>query len=238
MLQIDLETEIKKLAKKGWELEIRNEIKSGKEAIVYLVKDVKAKSLKAFKVYKPDHSFNRFNEYMEGTYISDKFNRAVARKSKEGKKFIAESRVLREFNMIKKFYDLKCSVPIVYDYSDYGILMEYLGDETSHAPRLIEVNLTKEEAKTIWKKVLFSLIIFTENGVVHADLSPYNILFWNKDPYIIDFPQAVDMRFNPHTANFLERDIENIINYFDRYEIVSDIEKEALRHLPKTIPHQ
>jgi RIO kinase 1 len=65
--------------------------------------------------------------------------------------------------------------------------------------------------------IIRTILIFWEAGIVHADLSEYNILWWKNEVYIIDFPQSTDRKTNPNSQMFLERDLKNLIRFFERY---------------------
>lgn len=75
--------------------------------------------------------------------------------------------------------------------------------------------------------------MFYISGIVHGDLSEYNILYWNSIPYIIDFPQSIDIRTNPYVRDLLERDIRNVCAYFMKYFPI-DIEKIVQEFLHMT----
>ncbi len=205
---------ISKWSKKYPDFEVVKDIKSGKEASVYLVK-IKGE-LCALKVYKEDHLKASNAEYIAGKHFREKSHaRAVAKKTKFGKDLIQKLWTKREFYMLKKFNGAGASVPKVFDYTDNAILMEYLGDENSEAPRLKSIKLSLEDLKKVKDEVMESIQIFLDNGVVHGDLSEFNILYWNNKPYIIDFPQAVDVKRNPNWEEVFERDKKNLEKYFN-----------------------
>ena len=214
---------------KGFDLSIDLEIKSGKEAAVYKVTSTDQAgnvTIYALKVYfeTTGNSFNRYNDYIEGNRISRTYKIAVARKNKTGRKFIEESRIQREYNMLLKFSQKSENIPKPIAFGINSILMEYIGD-TSPAPRLTEVSFDTDEAKLIFDDITKNIDLFLELGIVHADLSPFNILYWQDKPYIIDFPQAVDIKTNPHFKKMLTRDLDNITKYFSKF---IEIDKEAL----------
>jgi RIO kinase 1 len=119
--------------------------------------------------------------------------------------------------MLKKLFDLGAKIPKPIMQIDDAILMELLGDEDSIAPRLSDVRLSAEEAQEALSEVLENVDIFWDSGIVHADLSAFNILWWQSHPYIIDFPQAVDVRTHPDAQQLLQRDLKNVIQYFRKY---------------------
>lgn len=99
--------------------------------------------------------------------------------------------------------------------------MELLGDHETVAPRLIDVELMEKEAPSVFKSLMESVEVFWNLGVVHGDLSAYNILWWNSKPYVIDFPQSIDVRTHPNAREILERDLQNLTMYFGKYMIVN-----------------
>jgi serine/threonine-protein kinase RIO1 len=105
-------------------------------------------------------------------------------------------------------------VPAVYDYTDQAILMQYLGTEQLPAPRLSDVMLDDSIKVTVQTAIEASMQLFLDNGIVHADLSSYNILWWENKPWVIDFPQAADIRHNPNWQELYDRDLRNIRSYF------------------------
>lgn len=196
-------------------------IKSGKEADVVKVHS-QGKDY-ALKIYKNRSILSSRNEYIAGKWIREKsLRKSVAKKNKVGKELLERLWTKREFYMLKKLKSNRAIVPEVYDFRDKSILMEYLGDEKSFAPRLKDIELSPSEYEFVFEEILKSIKVFLENGIVHGDLSEYNILWWKNQPYIIDFPQSIDIRTNPNAKEVLERDINNICNYFGK---TVDIEK-------------
>lgn len=204
------------LNKKNWDLEYVMDLKSGKEANLYLVRQ--KRDLFALKIYKPNFLVSSQDRYTAGKHFREKsFRRAVKKRTKFGKQIIKRLWTKREFYMIRKFYESGAEVPQVFDFTDEAILMEFIGDKQIHAPRLIDIKLEKKLASLIFKKIIASMKIFLENGVVHGDLSEFNILLWNSKPYIIDFPQSIDIHRNPNAKEILLRDLNNVIKYFSKY---------------------
>lgn len=201
--------------KKDIKLLFLNDIKSGKEAVVSKVEwDSK---IYALKIYKDNShtSFNRYNKYREGKYIkSPSERRAIQKKNKYGRKIIESSRTALEYKMLEKLYEQGAFVPQVFAYTSNSILMEYLGNENYPAPKIKDVELSQTQMKDAHEKIMENINIFYKNGFVHGDLSEFNILWWKEKPYIIDFPQAIDIRTNPNAEELLERDVQNIKRFF------------------------
>jgi RIO kinase 1 len=198
--------------KKYADLVIIDKLKSGKEADVWLVRT--GGELKALKVYA-ENTLRSRQAYTEGQWISSpSLRKAIKQKTKIGKDLQQRLWTKREYYLLKKLRDAGVNTPAVFAYTDNAILMEYLGDANQAAPRLIDIKLDAETAKQAQEELERSVQILLENGVVHADLSPYNILWWKDRPWIIDLPQATDIRHNPNWQEFYKRDVENIKRYF------------------------
>lgn len=98
-----------------------------------------------------------------------------------------------------------------------AVLMEYIGDIDQAAPALKQVELSPEEARPLLLRVLDNVELCLRNNCIHGDLSAFNILYWRGNVTIIDFPQAIDPRFNPSAREFLLRDLANIYAHWSRY---------------------
>jgi RIO kinase 1 len=198
--------------KKYSDFEIIDKLKSGKEADVWSV--FIGGELRALKVYVASNMSTR-QAYTEGQWInSPSLRKATKQKTKVGKDLQRRLWTKREYYLLKKLRELGATVPEVFAYTDDAILMQYLGDEASAAPRLIDIALGAESKASAKTEIERNLRVLLENGIVHADLSPYNILWWENKPWIIDLPQAADIRHNPNWKEFYERDVENIRRYF------------------------
>jgi RIO kinase 1 len=113
-------------------------------------------------------------------------------------------------------------VPKPLTHGDNVILMEYIGTESAPAVMLNHVRLEPAEAPGIFERLVHNLEIMLSCHRVHADFSAYNILYWEGQFKIIDFPQAVDPRRNPEAAELFIRDVERLCQYFARYQIDQD----------------
>ncbi|MFA5946336.1 MAG: RIO1 family regulatory kinase/ATPase [Patescibacteria group bacterium] len=202
----------------GHTVEIVSSIKSGKEASVF--RALLDGKLTAIKVYKDpsEGGFKNTDVYLDGKFYKNASEeRAVASKNKFGKKLKQENWIKREFYMLQRFYMAGAMIPKPLLLIDNAIFMELLGSDETVASRLIDVKLTATEASSALRSIIESVRIFWNLGVVHADLSAYNILWWNQKPFIIDFPQSIDVRTHPDARIILERDINNIAKYFNKY---------------------
>lgn len=198
--------------KKHPDLAVVSKLKSGKEADVWLVRITG--SLFALKIYASNGLSTRA-KYTQGQWISQpSLRKAVRQKTKVGKDLQQRLWTKREFYLLKKLHEEGAIVPEVFAHTDNTILMQYLGNEEMAAPRLINIELDSSTKKAAQSKIEESIKLFLKNGIVHADLSAYNILWWNGLPWVIDFPQAADIRHNPSWRELYERDLKNIRTYF------------------------
>ena len=109
-------------------------------------------------------------------------------------------------------------VPQPYCFTDGVLLMELVtGDDGDVAPRLNDLELTAEESRDYHGLLIKQVVRMLCAGVVHGDLSEYNVLIGGDGPVIIDLPQAVDAAGNNHAFAILERDVNNLAAYFGRY---------------------
>jgi RIO kinase 1 len=108
--------------------------------------------------------------------------------------------------------------------------MSYWGDDSIAAPLLSEVRLQRDEAEPLFDKVLSNITLMLKHGLIHGDLSAYNILYWDGDITLIDFPQVVAAHSNRNAYAMLKRDVERICQYFagqglrrNAYELFKDL---------------
>lgn len=209
---------IEQAQKLGHTIEILSNVKSGKEATVYRV--LLDGELVAMKVYKTqeERDFKNTAHYLVGKYYRrSSEQKAIAKKNAFSKKLTYDNWVKREYSLLEKMFSHGALVPRPILHINNTIFMELLGDKSSVAPRLHDVILTIEEAEDAYKDILSSIKIFWDCGIIHADLSEFNILWWKSKPYIIDFPQSIDRRTHPDAGIFLERDLKNTLKYFSKY---------------------
>ncbi len=212
--------------KKGHDIFGPIEIRSGKEATVYRV-ERSTGGVYALKVYTKteERAFRRNEQYVDGTFRKNHgLRKAISKGNEFSKDFLAASWVKREFDIMKNLNKHGASIPQVIDWTSSSILMEFIGDGEA-APRLIDIDLEPADAKKAFDSIVESMTLFLKTGIVHSDLSAYNILWWKEKPCVIDFPQAIDIRQNPNTNELLKRDIDNVCSYFQKY---IKVDKESL----------
>ena len=204
--------------------EVLYQIKSGKEATVWCCKAQPHVGVKllAVKVYRPLKSRGFRNDaiYQEGRYIGDtRLRRAYRKKTKAGRSTQFGMWVSAEFETMSLLYDSGAHIPKPYNLTSNAIIMEYLGKEETPAPTLNHIRLSNEEAKIFFDFILEEIELWLSVGRIHADLSPFNILYWNGEFKVIDFPQSIDPEFNANAFSLLERDINNIVTYLSKFDL-------------------
>lgn len=193
---------------------VLNKLKSGKEADSWLVKS--EGQLLVLKVYTYASLSTRAKN-TEGQWISEpSLRKAVRQKTKVSRDLQQRLWTKREYYLLKKLHRQGAIVPSVLGFTDNAILMQYLGNEQIAAPRLIDIKLDDSIKQAVLAKIEESIQLFLDNGIVHADLSAYNILWWSDQPWVIDFPQAIDIRHNPNWEEMYERDLSNVRSYFSK----------------------
>jgi RIO kinase 1 len=211
--------------------EILYPIKSGKEATVYCCRagshldaDL-ANGLVAAKVYKP-RAFRAFKDdslYREGRVILDsRARRAAARGTDFGQQVESALWTDHEWSILKLLYGAGADVPRPLGHSAGGLVLEFLGDEAGPAPVLKDSAIDANQAATMFERLLANIQLWLACNVVHGDLSAYNVLNVAGDAVVIDFPQALDPRANPHAFELLHRDIQNLARFFSRWGVACD----------------
>ena len=128
----------------------------------------------------------------------------------------------REYECLQELYEAGADVPRPIASAENAMLMEYFGDEDDAAQQLNQVRLDASEARPLFERLINNVELFLAMNRVHGDLSAHNILYWQGEVRIIDFPQATDPRFNRHSRDLLARDIDNLCRYFAAYDFEGD----------------
>ena len=199
--------------------EVVRPLMSGKEASVYVVRC--DNELRCAKVYKEasKRSFRQAAEYQEGRKVrSSRAARAMAKGSKYGRKEQEEAWQNAEVAALFQLANAGVRVPKPYDFQDGVLLMELVTDGWGEvAPRLNDVDLLPEDAREFHAFMIQEIFKMLCTGLVHGDLSEFNVLLGPEGPVIIDLPQAVDAAGNNHAFSMLERDVRNMAEYFGQY---------------------
>jgi len=195
------------------------QLMSGKEAEVYVVRC--GDDTLCAKVYKEatHRSFRQAVDYTENRKTK---NSRQARAMAKGTKFGRESQETAwqsaEVDALYRLAAAGVRVPAPHNFLDGVLLMELVTDETGEAaPRLNDVLFTPEQARTHHAMLLLQVVRMLCAGVVHGDLSEFNILLSAHGPVIIDLPQAVDAAGNNHAQRMLLRDVVNLRDFFGRF---------------------
>jgi RIO kinase 1 len=198
---------------------VMRSLKSGKEAAVYVVR--RGDSLLCAKVYKDSEqrSFQNRVHYQEGRKTrGSRQARAVSKATRFGRKEQEEAWKSAEADALYKLVDAGVRVPIPQGYFHGVLLMELITDRSGHsAQRLGEVELTAEEARGHHDALMRDVVRMLCLGMIHGDLSAYNVLLAADGPVIIDLPQVVSAAANNAARDLLLRDVHNIRNSLARF---------------------
>ena len=215
--------------------DVLRRVKGGKEATVYCCRANAHTELElaAGKVYHEQKFRSLKNDavYREGKAVLDDRGKqvrgrrealAMAKKTRFGQDLRHMTWLSNEYATLQRLHAAGADVPRPIAQSDNAMLMEYLGDEQWAAPILAQVRLSKEEARPLFDRLLHNVELMLSHNVIHADLSAHNILYWEGEARIIDFPQAVDPIVNPQAYPLFARDVERLCQYFARHGVVYD----------------
>jgi RIO kinase 1 len=197
-------------------------LKTGKEADVFLVEradplEPENGVVMAAKRYRPrEHrSFHRSAAYTEGRAMKrSRDNRALKRKSTFGRLVAEGEWAVAEWGALVRLWHLGLPVPYPVQIDGNEILMEWITHDGETAPRLAQVRPEPELLASYFEQVRDSLAILVQAGLVHGDLSPYNILAAGPRLVIIDLPQVVDLVGNASGMDYLLRDCTNVCGWF------------------------
>lgn len=196
--------------------EVLSRLMSGKEADVFVVRC--QSEIRCAKVYKEaaKRSFKQAVLYTEGRKSrNSRRSRAMDKGSKYGRQQQEETWHNAEVDALNKLFKAGVRVPVPYSCVDGVLLMELVTDANGDvAPRLSEVQLTPEQAIIDHAKVIDSVVLMLCAGLVHGDLSEFNILVDAEGPVIIDLPQAVDAAANNNAEAMLSRDVNRIRDFY------------------------
>lgn len=199
--------------------EVLRPLMSGKEAQIYLLRA--GGELRVAKVYKEanDRTFKHRSEYTEGRRVrNSRDQRAMAKLTRYGRKQEEAAWRATEVDMIYRLRAAGVRVPRPYQFIDGVLIMELIRDEAGDpAPRLGDVRLERAQALQIYDQLLHEVVRMLCAGVVHGDLSDFNILLSPEGPVIIDFPQAVNSASSPNARKLLLRDVDNLQRFIARF---------------------
>jgi RIO kinase 1 len=195
------------------------QLRSGKEATVYTVRC--GNEIRCAKVYKEamKRSFKKATQYQEGRKVRNtRRARAMEKGSKYGRKQQEETWQNAEVDALYLLANAGVRVPTPYGCFDGVLLMELVTDDSGDvAPRLGDVSMSAEQALEDHAVVMHYVVLMLCAGIIHGDLSEFNVLVDDYGPVIIDRPQAVDASANNHAESMLQRDIENMTQYYGQF---------------------
>lgn len=199
--------------------EVLGQLMSGKEATVYVVRCGDA--VRCAKVYKDanQRSFKKSASYQEGRKVKNSRQaRAMEKGSRYGRKMQEEVWQNAEVDALYRLASAGVRVPQPYICHEGVLLMDMVADaEGNPAPRLNDVVLDEAEALAFHALLVNQVVRMLCAGLIHGDLSEYNILVGADGPVIIDLPQAIDAAANSTAAEMLERDVINLRSYFSAF---------------------
>ncbi len=233
--------------------EVLGLLKTGKEAEVFAIErrslDGRRSALLAHKRYRPPRvghkgelealGFSRARTFADDAryragegfrYSRDR--RAVARRSKHGRELLAERWPRQEWESLVRAHEAGATVPYPVEQTGDGVVMQFLGDAGVAAPRLVSARLDPAELTAAYAQLMADLAALTQAGLVHADLSPYNVIWWRGRAWIIDLPQAVDLVLNPNGLDLLHHDVTTVCAWFARQGLDCDGEAAFAALLP------
>lgn len=210
---------IQPLVDEGLVDEVISQLMSGKEATVYVVRS--GEDIRCAKVYKEadKRSFKQAVLYQEGRKVrNSRRARAMEKGSKFGRDQMEEAWQSAEVDALYRLANAGVRVPTPYGCFDGVLLMELVTDAQGNvAPRLNDVTLSAEKALRDHALVMTYVKRMLCAGLVHGDLSEFNVLVDSDGPVIIDLPQAVDAAANNHAKWMLARDINNMTQYYGQF---------------------
>lgn len=195
------------------------QLMSGKEAMVYVVRC--GEETRCAKVYKEadKRSFRQAVDYTENRRVrNSRETRAMAKGTRFGRQVTEAIWQSAEVDALYRLAAAGVRVPVPYNFLEGVLLMELVTDANGDAaPRLNDVAFTREEAMQHHASLLKEVVRMLCAGVVHGDLSEFNVLLAADGPVVIDLPQAVDAAGNNHAKRMLLRDVENLRNFFGQF---------------------
>lgn len=195
------------------------ELMGGKEATVYVVRC--GEEIRCAKVYKESNRrhFRQSANYTEGRSVkNDRYARAIKRGSRFGRGTQEGAWQSTEVDMLYRLAAAGVHVPQPHNFFEGVLLMELISNDRGDiAPRLNDIQMTAKQARMYHRILIRQVVRMLCVGIVHGDLSQYNILAGGQGPVIIDLPQAVDAASNSNARQMIKRDVDNLTNYFSRF---------------------
>jgi RIO kinase 1 len=225
-----------------WFSDVLRLVKGGKEASVYQCACHPASNVReaflAAKIYRPrkfrqlknDHLYREGRDDLDingNVVINSGMLHAMRKRTEYGRELLHTSWIGHEFKTMQILHAAGADIPVPYVSSDNAILMQYVGGEGAAASTLNTLDLAPEEARPLFERVLHNIELMLAHGRVHGDLSAYNILYWEGEITLIDFPQAIAPLANRNSYQIFERDVTRVCDYFGRQGIRADARRIA-----------
>ncbi|MBK1680091.1 PA4780 family RIO1-like protein kinase [Rhodocyclus tenuis] len=195
------------------------QLMSGKEAMVFVVEC--GDEMRCAKVYKEANkrSFRQAVDYTEGRKVKNSRQaRAMEKRSRYGRQEQEAAWQHAEVDALYRLAAAGVRVPTPYNFHEGVLLMELVADADGEpAPRLNDVVLGAEQAREFHAALIRQVVLMLCAGIVHGDLSEYNVLVDSDGPVIIDLPQAIDAAANNNASRMLARDVANLATYFGQF---------------------
>ncbi|MEO6029115.1 MAG: PA4780 family RIO1-like protein kinase [Candidatus Binatia bacterium] len=200
--------------------EVMRPLRSGKEAQIYLV--LSGGEQRVAKIYKDaeNRTFKQRSGYIEGRRVrNSRDQRAMGKHTSYGRAKDEDAWRSAEVEAIYRLRDAGVRVPEPFHFVDGVLIMELVTDAAGNpAPRLGEVAMTAAEARAVFDRLLRDVVRMLAAGLVHGDLSDFNVLMGADGPVLIDFPQSVDASRNQNARELLIRDVDNLTDFLGRFE--------------------
>jgi len=224
--------------------DVLSQVRGGKEASVYCCKahPTTGVDLLAAKVYRPRKFRQLRNDklYREGRAVltpegrpvkktDHRIMRAVGKKTAFGAQVSHTSWLMYEYRTLVTLAAAGAAVPQPFAVSENAILMSYYGSAEVAAPLLSEIRLEPDEAEPLFEEALRNIELMLQHGLIHGDLSAYNILYWDGVITLIDFPQVTDLYTNRNAYSILARDVQRVCDYFARQGVQSSASEIVAR---------
>ncbi|MEW5788738.1 MAG: PA4780 family RIO1-like protein kinase [Pseudomonadota bacterium] len=198
---------------------VLRQLMSGKEATVYVV--LCGDEVRCAKVYKEANKrgFHKAVDYTEGRKVKNSRQaRAMAKGTRYGREEVEAAWQRHEVDALHRLAAAGVRVPTPYNFLEGVLLMELVTDAQGEpAPRLNDVALDPELARQYHAQLIRQVVRMLCAGIVHGDLSEFNVLVDPEGPVIIDLPQAIDAAANNNARRLFQRDVDNLASYFGQF---------------------
>jgi RIO kinase 1 len=226
-----------------WLNDIAFRVKGGKEATVYCcdAHHSTERELLAAKVFRPTMFRAMRNDALyrvgretldhESKSVRDtRRKRALEKRTAFGRSLATASWCQHEYRALAELHAAGADVPEPLACGDNAILMEFIGDRHGAAPVLHDVRLPRSEARRLFERLIENVRLLLGSYRIHGDLSAYNVLYWDGEVRLIDFPQAIDAINHPMAFELLTRDLDRLCRYFTKHGVAVASDANGLAH--------